>query len=80
MSVPRRIATGITAAELARHALVVSGVERPEPPADSITYRCGASIYVHKSEWRVACQKAKRPTSHCACNQAALPLEREEAA
>ena len=76
----QRIASGVTAQQLARHALEVSTTERPEPPADSITYWCGASIYVHKSEWRVACQKAKRPTSHCACNQAALPLEREEAA
>lgn len=80
MTAPRRIATGITAQQLARHALEVSAVERPEPPAGSVTYRCGHAIYRFKTEWRAACGKTKHPTQHCACNQQAALLEREEAA
>ena len=76
----KRIASGITAAQLARHALEVSTTDRPEPPANSVTYRCGASIYRHKADWRTACQKTKAPHASCACNQQPALIESEAAA
>lgn len=67
----------ITWAQLTRNAITVSADPRPEPAAGSVTYRCGASIFVHKSEWRGACLKTKTPWQRCACNQ---PQEQEAAA
>lgn len=68
---------GITWAQLTKHAITVSADPRPEPAPNSILYRCGASIYIHKTEWRTACLKKKTPGASCACNQ---PQESEVAA
>ena len=73
----KRITTGITWAQLTKHAVTASAEPRPDAPKNSITYRCGASIYVHKSEWRGACSARKNPGAACACNQ---PQESEAAA
>ena len=67
----------ITWAQLTRNAITVSADPRPEPAPNSVTYRCGASIYLHKTEWRAACSKTKTPGQRCACNQ---PQEQEAAA
>ena len=60
---------GITWSELTKGAITVSADPRPEPPAGSVTYRCGASIFIHKTEWRTACLNRKEPGCNCACNQ-----------